>query len=116
MLADLCGYETVAVGKNHFGWNTTGDYVTHGFQHLKVYDALGDELRFDDYRTYFDNLHPGVDPLGVTCNHLGYNEWKACPYGSSKEEEHPTVWTTREALKYLESFDFSNPENTFFLR
>lgn len=116
MLTELSGYETFTVGKNHFGWNSTGNYVDHGFDHLDVYDALTDQAHEDDYGKYYNNLHPGKDPLDVTCHHIGYNEWRACPYGSEHEEEHPTAWTTREALKLLQAFDFSGPEQRMFLK
>ena len=109
MLNELRDYETFSVGKNHFGWDaTTGDYVDHGFQHMKLYEALSPQPHVDDYHRYYDKLHPGEDPLAPTCHHLGYNDWRACPYGRSQhEEEHPTAWTTRMALDYLQNFDFS---------
>lgn len=111
------GYQTFAVGKNHFGWKgNDGSYVGHGFDHLQVYDALEQEPHEDEYMKYFDHLHPGVDPLSVTCNHLGYNDWKACPYGGEDEDQHPTSWTTRQALKYLTEFDFDDSNNKMFLK
>lgn len=109
IIHELRDYETFTVGKNHFGWDaTTGDYVDHGFQHLKLYEALSPQPHVDDYHQYYDWLHPGEDPLDPTCHHLGYNDWRACPYGRSRhEEQHPTAWTTRMALEYLQNFNFS---------
>ncbi|CAB9509049.1 acetylglucosamine-6-sulfatase [Seminavis robusta] len=112
VLQDMGGYETFSVGKNHFGWHPSGEYAGQGYQHRQVYDALTRQPHPDEYMEYWDNLHPGVDPLSVTCEHgLTYNEWRACPYGGVNESEHPTPWTTRQALKYLNSFDFSNNSN-----
>jgi arylsulfatase len=117
VLKEWGGYETYGVGKNHFGWHPNGEYVTHGFDHLKVYDAMTGQPYPDDYMNYFHHLHPGVNVLDVTCHHLGHNDWKACPYGLDHEEEHPTPWTTRQALKYLNDFDFStNSTNRIFLK
>ncbi|CAB9509056.1 Iduronate 2-sulfatase [Seminavis robusta] len=116
MLSDLAGYETFSVGKNHFGWDKTAAYVTHDFQHLEVYDALDYEPRPDDYLQYFHELYPGKDPLSVTCDRLGYNDWRACPYGGANETQHPTEWTTRQALRYLQEFDFSDKNQKMFLK
>jgi len=115
MLHELGGYETFIVGKNHFGWNAMGDDVTHGFQHLKLYEPMP-KARPDDYEIYYNSLHPGKDPLNGTCHSLGINDWIACPYGSPREEEHPTAWTTRQALSYLQKYNFSDPEQRMFLK
>ena len=119
ILNEMTGYQTFAVGKNHFGWNSKGDYVGQGYEHRQVYDALTNQPHPDEYMNYWDGLHPGVDPLSVTqCgNHgLTYNEWQSCPYGGANESEHPTPWTTRKALEYLEGFDFQNTTNKLFLK
>lgn len=109
ILEEMGGYQTFSVGKNHFGWNPVGDYVGHGYNHHQVHDAMTNQPHPDQYMDYWDNLHPGVDPLSVTCDHgLTYNEWRSCPYGGPKEEEHPTPWTTRNAIRYLEGFDFDD--------
>ena len=117
MLSELAGHDAFTVGKNHFGWDK-GQCVTHGFQHLKTYEAL-DFQPPDDYTRYFHERHPNVDPLDVTCHHLGYNDWRACPYGNSNEAEHPTDWTSRQALNYLKNFDFKDEDdkdNRMFLK
>jgi arylsulfatase len=119
ILQELAGYETFSTGKNHFGWNTSGGYVEQGYEHLKVYDALSNQPHPDDYMQYWDNLHRGVNPLNVTCENprgQGFNDWRACPYGGVNETEHPTPWTTRQALEYLEGFDFTNKDNKMFLK
>lgn len=119
ILREMTGYQTFAVGKNHFGWNPKGDYVGQGYDHRQVYDALTNQPQPDEYMEYWDKLHPGVDPLSVTqCgNHgLTYNEWQSCPYGGANESEHPTPWTTRKALDYLEAVNFQNATNKMFLK
>ena len=116
VLKDLGGYETFAVGKNHFGWNRSGSYVDHGFEQLEVYDAMTHQPHEDEYLEFFHQLHPGVEPLSITCGARSYNEWKACPYGSKNESEHPTPWTTRHALDYLNRFDFTNSSKKMFLK
>jgi len=123
VLADLLGYETVVVGKNHFGTkpfhnhkekinNKKDDesgiqkhkqtqrrrFIDHGYHDMKLYDGNNNSIP-DDYDMYFDRMLPGVDPLS-TC-HLGWNDWEACPYGFD-EYLHPTAWTTRQAVKAIE--------------
>ena len=118
ILEEMGGYQTYAVGKNHFGWNPVGDYVGQGYHHRQVYDALTRQPHQDECMAHWDHLHPGVDPLSVTCKHsLTYNEWISCPHGGSNECKHPTPWTTRKAIEYLEGFDFDNDnDNKMFLK
>lgn len=96
-LSQFGGYNTYTVGKNHYGYDPmTGLYNNHSFEHFMIYDA-SEGYRFnknvtDDYSKYYQTIHPNQpDPLDVTCHHLGYNDWKSCPYGSPHEEEHPTM-------------------------
>eukprot|EP00542_Grammatophora_oceanica_P016148 CAMPEP_0194045204 /NCGR_PEP_ID=MMETSP0009_2-20130614/16566_1 /TAXON_ID=210454 /ORGANISM="Grammatophora oceanica, Strain CCMP 410" /LENGTH=551 /DNA_ID=CAMNT_0038689985 /DNA_START=14 /DNA_END=1669 /DNA_ORIENTATION=+ len=112
-LKEFAGYQTFGVGKEHFGVNrTTGSYVDQGFDHLKVHDALTHQPYDDDYLEYFHQLHPDIKyPISVSCNAQSHNEWRACAYGLKNESEHPTPWTTRQALRYLEDFDFSDADN-----
>lgn len=108
VLRDYLGYDTVVVGKNHFGTKptnkTTSDhtpgkrFVDHGYQFMELYDGLTEIP--DDYDEYFHKILPGEDPLS-TC-HLGWNDWKACPY-KFEEYLHPTAWTTRETLGMMDT-------------
>ena len=110
MVLDGIGYDTVEVGKNHFGTRSNGsdddarEFITHGYSNVTLYEGLSEIP--DDYDQYFESLHPGVDPL-ATCN-LGWNDWKACPYAFA-EMDHPTSWTTREALRAIDSHEFDDP-------
>jgi arylsulfatase len=89
-------YETYTVGKNHYGYDfNTQSYNNHSFDHLMLYEGKEGFERTkyngtDDYTKYYHTLHPNQDPLDVTCHHLDYNDWMSCPYGSPREEEHPT--------------------------
>lgn len=112
ILSEMGGYETYSVGKNHFGWGRHEKYITHGYENLETYEGMSRPSAPDDYARFFHKLHPNENPLDVTCHGLGYNDWKACPYGSSNEEQHPTDWTTRQALRYLKNFDFKDEEDT----
>ena len=43
-------------GKDHFGWNVTTDSgITHGYNHVSVYDGLGDGLPDSNDTNGFDN-------------------------------------------------------------
>ena len=47
------GYQTVMIGKNHFGWNTTiNQPYKHGYQYLQMYDGLGTGM---PHTNYYDN-------------------------------------------------------------
>jgi arylsulfatase len=99
MLSQLANYSTTAVGKNHFGPTNT-----QGFQDVFLYDGLSEQ--FDTYDEFFKNATlPGINPL-ATCD-LGWNDWQSCPY-LYEEYLHPTAWTTRTALHYLDEY-FGSP-------
>ncbi|KAL3906920.1 MAG: hypothetical protein SGARI_003781, partial [Bacillariaceae sp.] len=109
LASHYANYSTFSVGKNHFGWQGgDGEYVNHGFQHLQVYDALTHQPVPDNYMKYYNGQHPNIsDPLYNSCQNRtthDYNEWRGCSYGGGTEPEHPTQWTTRKAIQYLESF------------
>lgn len=95
------GYRTVVVGKNHFGESKSNkgnrEYITHGYEELQLYEGI--RAIYDDYDAFFNTSFPGVDPLLSTCG-LDFNSWMACPYAHD-EYYHPTSWTTRQALDYL---------------
>ena len=128
VLKDLLGYDTVVVGKNHFGTKPTNStttesnednnplerrFVDHGYQFMELYDGLTEIP--DDYDEFFHKMLPGEDPL-ATC-HLGWNDWEACPY-KFEEYLHPTSWTTREALDILDKKlgGTGNRERPLFLK
>ena len=125
VLADLLGFRTMVVGKNHFGAttarkrtrtsnnSTNGNgtnghhnpqeqkFIDHGYQCMELYEGISMHNKIkDDYDTFFESILPGVDPLS-TCGGLGWNDWNACPY-KFEEYLHPTAWTTRQALKVID--------------
>lgn len=105
VLTELLGYDSYIAGKNHFGTYPDGHaFVDHGYQHMRNYEGLTTS-RLDDYQVFFNETYPGMDPH-ATCD-LGWNEWRSCPYWY-EEYAHPTNWTTRRALRFLEDFDFSD--------
>lgn len=116
MVLDGIGYSTVEVGKNHFGTRKGGgseqNFISHGYQNMTLYEGLPGIP--DDYDVYFESVHPGFDPLESTCN-LGWNDWKGCPY-FFEEEDHPTTWTTREAIHAIETHDFEDQTNPLMLK
>ena len=97
------GYHSFSVGKNHFGQNKRGKFVTQGYSTLAMYDGLF--LYEDDYDLEFNETHPNVSPLS-TCD-LQWNDWKPCPY-EFEEDAHPTAWTTRKALDALEGYNWNS--------
>ena len=113
---DGIGYATVEVGKNHFGTRKEAGsaeehFISHGYKNMTLYEGLSEIP--DDYDTYFESVHPGVNPL-KTCN-IGWNDWKGCPY-FFEEEVHPTSWTTREALSAIGSHNFADQSSPLMLK
>jgi arylsulfatase A-like enzyme len=104
------GYRTTAIGKNHFGWNSSTDTgVSHGYDILRVYDGLGNGYVngsvYDDYSRWFQEQLPGQDPL--KSGGLSWNDWQGAAY-EYEEWLHPTAWTGRlavEAVKNLTAVD-----------
>eukprot|EP00928_Gymnodinium_smaydae_P025475 TRINITY_DN20271_c0_g2_i3.p1 TRINITY_DN20271_c0_g2~~TRINITY_DN20271_c0_g2_i3.p1 ORF type:complete len:568 (-),score=44.84 TRINITY_DN20271_c0_g2_i3:102-1805(-) len=99
------GYQTLVVGKDHFGWNSTADTgIAHGFENLSIYDGLGNGFpsgsEYDDYDMWFQKQCPGEDPL--KSGGLSWNSWKGAPYEYA-EWLHPTAWTGRVAVEQLRS-------------
>lgn len=89
-------YTTSSIGKNHFGKTNRQGYDDY----YHVYDGL--KSYYDDYDVWFASIFGnGTDPL-ATCD-LQFNDWPACPYVYD-EYAHPTSWTTRTALKYLQDY------------
>ena len=105
------GYESFVAGKDHFGMHDDGTPITQGYDHVSLYDGLTEEI--DDYDQFFDNAMPGKEPM-ATCD-LDWNMWQACPYVYD-EYYHPTSWTTRTAVDYIDGFDFNQTETSMFLK
>jgi len=82
------GYETIAIGKDHFGWNaTTNEGIAHGFKTRSIYDGLGNGLPssndtngFDTYDQWFQKQMPGKDPMATG---LDWNTWHGKGEGSA---------------------------------
>ncbi len=102
------GYRTHMVGKGHFHPSRS----SMGFESTEVdesgrmeRDGLGD----DDYRRWFKQHAPAhitPDDHGVF-----WNSWHARPW-HTEESFHPTWWTMRRAIDFLDTRDRSRP---FFL-
>lgn len=109
------GYHTIAIGKNHYGWDPSTDAgVGHGFQETHLYDGLGQwspgsphswDGEWDDYDRWFEEKVPGKDPQATLDGHNddGWNSWRAKPY-MYDEWLHPTAWVGRKALEFLTSY------------
>ena len=110
------GYQTVSLGKDHFGWNVSSDSgISHGYQKTVLYDGLGQwqpdapnhwDGEYDDYDRWFARQMPGADPAATLDGHDGdgWNGWhgKAFVY---EERLHPTAWLGSQAVAFLESYD-----------
>ena len=107
-LSNYGDYETFISGKDHFGVHDIDDdgdarFVSHGYQHLKLYDGLTEEE--DHYDEWFASETGGADPMAT--GNLTWNAWQGAPY-VYEENLHPTSWTSDEALNFLSDFDFSD--------
>eukprot|EP01064_Diplonema_japonicum_P031595 TRINITY_DN5708_c0_g1_i1.p1 TRINITY_DN5708_c0_g1~~TRINITY_DN5708_c0_g1_i1.p1 ORF type:complete len:520 (+),score=162.47 TRINITY_DN5708_c0_g1_i1:54-1562(+) len=92
------GYSTHSIGKDHFGWNKTiNDGIPHGYQTTTLYDGLTAED--DEYHQWFERLMPGKIPEDGWPT-LDYNSWNGAPYVYN-ESLHPTAWTGRLAVEFL---------------
>lgn len=112
------GYLCVAIGKDHFGWNSTsGRGVSHGYEITHVYDGLGDFRpswntshrwagEFDDYDAWFENQTSGLDPMATLDDPAkgfdAWNGWRGRPY-AYPEHLHPTAWVGARAEAFLRS-------------
>lgn len=102
------GYHTCALGKDHFGWNsTTNEGIPHGYDKTDLYDGLAEEI--DNYDEWFMYVNPGVDPMATG---LEYNDYRGRPYALD-EYYHPTAYVGRAAVKFLETYNETKP---FFLK
>ena len=115
------GWETVAVGKNHF-FTKNGENAStvppHGYARRWLYDGLGDGRtaasgELDDYDVFFAKATGGDDPLR-TCG-LDWNSWRGCASGYAYNESlHPTAWVAATARPYLQERPADAPP--FFLK
>jgi len=101
------GYYTMAIGKNHFHPQRN----THGYDAVLLDEsgrAESPEFR-SDYRSWFWTEAPGGNPDATG---IGWNDYTAKPY-VLPERLHPTTWTGETAVRFLNSYDRSQP---FFLK
>lgn len=101
------GYYTLGIGKMHWYHQR----ITHGF-HRTILDESGREQSPDfrsDYRSWFWSEAPNLNPDATG---IGWNDYLAKPY-ALPERMHPTVWTGDTAVRFLETYDRSEP---FFLK
>jgi arylsulfatase A-like enzyme len=101
------GYHALSIGKNHYH----PQRHTHGY-HRTILDESGREESFDfrsDYRAWFGCEAPNLDPDATG---IGWNSYRAAPY-ALPERLHPTHWTGETAVRFLNTYDRSNP---FFLK
>ena len=102
------GYFTSSIGKDHFGWNSsTNAGISHGYDVTVLYDGLPEEV--DNYDEWFMTVDPGVDPMATG---LEFNDYRGAAY-ALREYFHPTAWVGREAVKFIENYNRSEP---FFLK
>jgi arylsulfatase A-like enzyme len=123
------GYYTKAIGKNHFGWNSTTDSgIAHGFQETSLYDGLGTWRRtskswygeWDDYDRWFAQQLPGKNPQATADWDYpggGWNSWRARAY-IYNESLHPTAWVGRGAVDFIKGYpnDTRQDAQPFFLK
>lgn len=108
------GYLTVAIGKDHFGWNETSDSaISHGYEITEIYDGLGKynpnasrgwDDEYDDYDRWFAKQTGGLDPMATLddpkTGHDAWNGWRGKAY-VYEERLHPTAWVGSRAVAFL---------------
>lgn len=101
------GYYTFAIGKLHYSPQRN----LHGF-HGALLDESGrvqsPEFR-SDYRSWFATEAPNLNPDATG---VGFNDYNANAY-VLPERLHPTAWTGRSAVNFIESYQRPEP---FFLK
>ncbi|GMH81788.1 hypothetical protein TrST_g4822 [Triparma strigata] len=103
------GYTTFVSGKDHFGTNSDGTFISQGYENLQLYDGLTEEN--DHYDQWFHSIMgDDVDPLAT--GNLTWNAWQSSPY-VFEEYLHPTAWTSSRAVSYLDTFDFTGSSKMF---
>ncbi len=121
------GYTTHTFGKDHFWWagrnnasvarnsnnsntthsnnNNTFRPYAHGYMTHDLYEGIVTEP--DDYRTWFERLHPGETPESAGWPTLDMNSWRGAPFALANESDHPTKYVGDRAVAFLESVDNS---------
>lgn len=102
MLRDK-GYYTIGIGKMH--WDPQRNL--HGF-HQTLLDESGrveSEGFVSDYRQWFAQKAPGVDPDATG---IGWNEHRAGIYLLA-EDLHPTYWTAQTAIDFVKDYQQDKP-------
>ena len=97
------GYYTFGIGKMH--WHPQRNL--HGF-HGTLLDESGRIESYDfrsDYRAWFATEAPNLNPDATG---IGWNDYTARPY-VLPERLHPTRWTGDCAVRFLESYERSEP-------
>ena len=116
------GFYTVSVGKNHFGYNsTTMEWFKHGFDEINPYEGDLTEVPgnskfvlLDAYGAYFNDTCPNCDEL-ATKPVDQENAWWGSTYAYN-ESWHPTAWTGRTAIEWLEWWDSETRDQPFFFK
>ena len=107
-LLKACGYNTVAVGKNHF----QPQRAKHGYDKV-ILDESGrieSEDFLSDYMAWFEAQTGTREIIPKDADFNGYNGY-VFPHD---EALHPTSWTKATALKALD--ELAQKENPFFLK
>ena len=108
-LSNGSGYETITIGKDHFGWNNNksghsgGTRFAHSYASWTVYDGLVSES--DTYHEWFSSAPKrgaNVSRPEDCWPTLDMNSWSGAPYACD-EYLHPTAWTGRAAVTFLET-------------
>lgn len=97
------GYYTFGIGKMHWFPQKS----LHGF-HGTLVDESGrveTEGFVSDYRKWFKQQAPDLDPDATG---IGWNDYRAGAY-VLPEELHPTYWTGRTAVEFIEKYDRPEP-------
>tara|TARA_B110001452_G_scaffold198806_1_gene168763 strand:+ start:229 stop:1968 length:1740 start_codon:yes stop_codon:yes gene_type:complete len=121
------GYQTMAIGKDHFGWNATTDAgINHGYEKTALYDGLGAwdknsphgwNGEFDDYDKWFQEEMPGKDPQATldSPSDSAWNGWHGGAYVYD-EKYHPTAWVGARAEAFLRAKPTSADKRPFLLK
>ncbi len=114
------GYQTALCGKLHF----CPAEASHGFEWRQLHDApysvyANDDCHSEYIRWLRDNAYrdSAVDPVTLFDedeNAFKTNDWFRFIMGSSfrREQDHDTVWTMAQAMRFLDERDVGRP---FFL-
>ncbi|MHC4364044.1 MAG: arylsulfatase [Planctomycetota bacterium] len=97
------GYYTFAIGKMH--WHPERNF--HGLHGALLYEARRAETPgfVSDYHKWFKEQAPGLDAYATG---LGSNDYRARVYALA-EELHPTYWTGRMAVNFIERYERRQP-------